>query len=75
MKAEPHITEMSKLDMVIHDLADILSRLDKNIPNRQAIIEQTLRSLCDFAISEHLVAPIRAAQDDMAQVELIRRMP
>ena len=62
---------MTRTDLAIHDLALALSALDSKVQNRQQIFIRSLESLVRFAISEHKVAPIRAAQNDMARVNEI----
>lgn len=60
---------MTRTDLAIHDLARALADLQvKNFAQKRQIIEKTLESLVRFAISEHEVAPIRAAQDDLRKV-------
>lgn len=60
---------MTRTDLAIHDIARALSDLQvKDKEQRRQIFVKSLESLVRFAIVEHEVAPILAAQDDMRKV-------
>lgn len=60
---------MTRTEQRIDDVARALCGLQVKDPKqRREIYVKTLESLVRFAISEHEVAPILAAQDDMRKV-------
>lgn len=67
---------MTRTEVAIYDIAGALARLQiRDQSQKEAIFVKSLESLVRFAISQHEVEAYLGAQNDMAQVELIRRMP
>jgi hypothetical protein len=64
---------MSPTELVIHDLARVITDLSVKDPaQKRAIIEKTLTSLVKFAISQNEGSQINGIRADMRKVDEIR---
>ena len=56
---------MTRVDVAIHDIAQVLCSVPDNLPNRQQVFETALASLIRFALSEHQLTRIRRSDHDL----------